>query len=131
MTENSCARRYYIAGPMTGIPEFNVHAFKEAAASLRGRGLAVTSPHELHGGDTTRPWTYYLRRDLAALLDCDTVVRLPGWQNSRGVALELHVAHALDMQVIDYADLLATLRRPVADQRDRRIGRPGTVGGVR
>lgn len=115
---------------MTGIAEFNYPAFVAASATLRKHGLAVTSPHELHQGDTGRPWSYYLRRDLAAMLDCDTIVLLPGWQNSSGVALELHVARALNMPTVEYADLLATLRRPV-DTRTRRTTRPGTVGGAR
>ena len=115
---------------MTGLPGFNYPAFEAAADTLRRHALAVTSPHELHQGDTGRPWSYYLRRDLAAMLDCDTIVLLPGWQNSSGVALELTVARALDMPTVEYADLLATLRRPV-DTRARRTARPGTVGGVR
>ncbi|AXC38143.1 nucleoside deoxyribosyltransferase [Gordonia phage Ayotoya] len=104
------SRRYYLAGPMSGHPGHNYPAFAEAADRLRNRGLIVVSPHELHGGDTSQPWTYYLRRDLRALLDCDWLVMLTGWESSTGATLEHRVATQLGMPCIEYADLLATLR---------------------
>ena len=88
---------YYLAGPMTGYPEFNYPAFTEAANALRSQGLTVISPHELHNGDTSQHWTYYLRRDLRALLDCDAIVLLPGWEKSRGATLEDAIAEGLEM----------------------------------
>jgi len=38
--------RYYIAGPMSGIPAFNFPAFHAAAAALRAAGYDVVSPAE-------------------------------------------------------------------------------------
>ena len=35
--------RIYIAGPMSGLPEFNHPAFHAAAAQLRGAGYIVTA----------------------------------------------------------------------------------------
>jgi nucleoside 2-deoxyribosyltransferase len=87
----------YIAGPMTGYPEYNYPAFTEAAAALRANGRTVTSPHELHDNDFSRPFDWYLRRDLAALLTCTDIVLLPGWEASRGAHLELDVAIGLGM----------------------------------
>lgn len=90
-------RRIYIAGPMTGIPEHNYPAFDAAAAKLRAEGYAVTSPAELHGDDVSQSWDWYLRRDIAALVECDEIALLPGWINSRGARLEHHVAAMLGM----------------------------------
>ena len=94
----------YIAGPMTGLPEFNYPAFNAVAAELRNSGVDVVSPTELHDGDTSRPYDYYLRLGLKALLDCDEIVLLPGWENSRGARLELAVAEALSMKVTKWAE---------------------------
>ena len=38
--------RVYIAGPMTGLPDFNYPAFNAAAAKLRALGLEVLNPAE-------------------------------------------------------------------------------------
>lgn len=90
----------YVAGPMTGLPEFNYPAFHDAADRLRAVGFAVvhTAVHE----DTTQPWEFYLRYALKRMLDCDAVATLDGWPKaprSRGTALEVHVAEALGMPV--------------------------------
>jgi hypothetical protein len=92
---------YYISGPMTGYPEFNFPAFTAKAAQLRAEGKTVISPHELPGEELDMSWDWYLRRDLKALVDCTHVVLLDGWEHSRGANLEVHVARALGMTIID------------------------------
>lgn len=94
-------RSYYLAGPMSGYPDGNYPAFTAAAAALRRRGYTVVSPHELHGGDVTLPYAHYIREDLRALLECDAIVLLPGWQNSRGAVLEQHTAHTLGLPMVE------------------------------
>lgn len=93
----------YIAGPMTGIPEFNYPAFQAVAAELRARGVDVKSPTEVSDDEPPasytdeKPYGYYLRRSLRMLLDCDEIVMLPGWENSGGATLEWKIAVALGM----------------------------------
>jgi hypothetical protein len=93
--------RLYLAGPMTGIEAFNFPAFHERAAALRGQGHEVLNPAETDGGDTPRDWSYYMRKDLVMLAECEAVAVLPGWRRSRGASLEVHVAQALAMPVLD------------------------------
>lgn len=91
----------YIAGPMTGIDEFNFPAFHAEAARQRGLGYEVINPAELDaevGPDHL--WDFHLRRDLKVLSDCDRVVLLPGWEHSKGARLEHHVATELGMVVV-------------------------------
>lgn len=90
---------YYISGPMSGYPEHNRPQFAIAAKLLRERGWAICNPIEFDEPED-RPWSEYLRKDIRALMDCAGVITLPGWQESRGASLEVHIAHALGMTVL-------------------------------
>ena len=96
---------YYLSGPMSGYPDFNIPAFNDAAAKLRAKGLQVISPPEIDGS-TDKTWDQYLRQDLKALLDCHHIVLMPGWQESRGAKLEHAVAVGLGMRVWRLGELL-------------------------
>lgn len=90
----------YVAGPMTGYPEWNEPAFVAMATRLRDAGLLVISPNELHPADAAIPHDWYLRRDLAELVKCRRVVFLPGWERSKGARLEHQVAEGLGLELV-------------------------------
>lgn len=81
----------YLSGPMAGLPLFNYPAFEYAAAALRRQGHTVVSPHECGSGT----WEACMKRDIAAMMVCDTIALLPGWRESRGAQIELGLARAL------------------------------------
>lgn len=97
-------KRIYIAGPMTGLPEFNFPAFHAAAAALRAAGFDAVNPAEINS-DTAMPWAECMRRDIPELLTCDTIAVLPGWENSNGATLEVFIAKALSMPVVTVDEL--------------------------
>ena len=68
--------------------------------SHTGRPLLTMNPD---GGS----WTDCMRRDIAALMDCDTVARLPGWHTSKGAQLEVLIAEHLGMPVVNAHDLVS------------------------
>jgi hypothetical protein len=101
----------YIAGPMTGLPQFNIPAFERQTRRLRAAGYTVVSPVELDselirnealasktgampeggkiGGET---WGEILARDVRVIADTiDAICVLPNWQKSRGARLEVFV----------------------------------------
>lgn len=109
----------YIAGPMRGIAWFNYPMFDRVAKELRDAGKAVISPadedrkqdgfdpfanpeyanpdacvfpHEMDFGKT-------VRRCLDAVLRCDEIVLLPGWEKSNGAVAELTLAMWLGKRV--------------------------------
>ena len=49
-------------------------------------------PCELNPGCGT--WNDCMRRDIAALMNCDTLATLPGWEHSKGAGLEVLIAAA-------------------------------------
>jgi hypothetical protein len=91
--------RIYISGPMTGIHNFNRRAFDAEAARLRALGYTVVNPAELNDNDSVT-WHEALRKDLIALLECDTVALLEGWQRSNGAHLEMNVAHRVGIDIV-------------------------------
>ena len=102
---------YYLAGPMTGIAEYNYPAFERAALALRRAGRCVLSPHEVNPltpeeAANPQPWSVYVRRDLSAIFEseCNALVLLPGWPNSKGATLELSIAIALGWPVYFFVE---------------------------
>lgn len=98
-------RRIYLAGPMTGLPDFNYPAFNRAAKSLREAGWEVLNPAE--NPDPAEPvWREYMRMAVAQLVTCDTVALLPGWERSKGARIEWQLARGLGLRVVDAAELI-------------------------
>jgi hypothetical protein len=95
--------RLQLVGPMTGYPDWNYPAFREAAKALRESGHEVFSPAETAGGDTSQPRAYYMRASLAALLHAEAIMLLPGWETSAGAKTEMRVALALSLPVFAYS----------------------------
>lgn len=101
----------YISGPMTGIPGCNRPLFRRVATDLRRAGYAVLNPADIGLALTPadaadQPWEWWMRRALALLLDADGVALLPGWEHSRGAAIERGLAFQLGMPCHPWDQLL-------------------------
>ncbi|MDO9163564.1 MAG: DUF4406 domain-containing protein [Methylococcaceae bacterium] len=97
--------RIYLAGPMSGLPEFNYPAFNEAAAQLRARGFIVENPAE-NQQPPCGSWEGYMRLSLTQMLACDCVVLLPGYRASKGASVENLVASYLKIPRYSIEDAL-------------------------
>ena len=137
-------KRIYIAGPMTGLPEHNFPAFHAAAERLGKAGWDVVNPADNFGGRTDLPRSAYLRADMAALIQCDAIALLPGWELSVGAALEAAVAAEIGLSFFDassgtqmeepprtslfvehgMASILDTAKRITTGQRQEDYGHP-------
>lgn len=103
--------KIYVAGPMTGLPDFNYPAFNDAAKALREMGHEVLNPAE-NPVPPCGSWAGYMRMAVAQLVQCDGVALLPGWADSRGALIEHKLAQALGMPVVRIADLLEPHGKP-------------------
>lgn len=113
--------KIYLAGPMTGIAEFNFPAFHAAAARLRALGHVVLNPADTDNGDTSKTWDYYMRKDLAMLLEVEAVAVLPGWRKSKGATLETHVAITLGLPILE-ASTLEPVTETCLEEAQRLVG---------
>lgn len=125
---------YYIAGPMSGIPRFNIPAFDEAAANLREAGFNIVSPAELDDPVTREmaynspdgrslvgdhpngeSWGDFLSRDVKIVADKVTgIIALPGWAVSRGARLEMMVALLCGHDLLEYDATIEGMVRPLS-----------------
>ncbi|KPA96003.1 DUF4406 domain-containing protein [Pseudomonas asplenii] len=100
--------RIYVAGPMTGIEDFNFPAFNAVAAKLRSFGYIVENPAE-HGIVEGAEWADYMAYDLTRLGLCGVICLLPGWENSEGAKLEVLIGQRLGMTIVNAQNLLMTM----------------------
>lgn len=123
-------RKVYLAGPMSGLPNFNFPAFHEAAEVLRRDGWIVFNPAEKDGevvegtkayasGDhmAVQEEGFNFREayawDVCKVIEADAICLLPGWERSPGACGEYYVARAMQRhyptyEVILYEDYINT-----------------------
>lgn len=103
--------RLYLAGPMTGMPDHDHQAFRVVAGRLRAEGHDVICPADDFDGDRSLPWQTYLGEAVRQVTTADAVAVLPDWSRSKGARLEVRVAHALGLPVIDAATFVGVATR--------------------
>lgn len=105
--------KIYIAGPMRGRPDFNFPAFDEAKRLLTADGHDVVSPADIdrdHGltpanlGDPNREFSRkevlpFVQRDVQALIGCDAIYLLEGWEQSKGARAEKALAEWMGLEI--------------------------------
>lgn len=109
----TAGKRIYIAGPMTGLPNFNFQAFFAASVKLREEGWAPVDPsqHDLDEGfvelvDGEYKTTHWfnlpkiLLWDLEQVAQSDAIYLLNGWEDSKGARAEHALAVALGKEII-------------------------------
>lgn len=105
----------YIAGPMTGVEDFNFPAFDDAEKDLMDRGWAVISPASMdreHGFDPKKDsadaemMQAVIDRDVDAILHkADALALLPGWEKSTGANAEIALAKWKGIKIYIYPDM--------------------------
>lgn len=110
----------YLSGPMSTIPEFNFPAFFKAEDEMRALGHHPVSParHDLETYPCMREWPGFptgnaklcpefdlkaaLQWDTEQILTvCDSLVMLPGWEQSSGAKLEVLTALTVGLPIYD------------------------------
>lgn len=105
----------YLAGPMSGITDFNFPAFFKYAKELEDDGYIVFNPAQndidVHGSleGIQKAWSeepkITLRQCLSddlnwICLNADAIAMMPGWERSYGARAEHATAVALGLEII-------------------------------
>lgn len=113
----------YLAGPMRGLPGCNFEAFFAAErkwsvhpligkivnpARMDVETLKFVPPPE-QTAISSMDLRLCLKRDLSAICDeCEAMIMLPGWENSRGAVTEHALAKALNLKIFYENDFPVT-----------------------
>lgn len=92
--------KIYISGKITGLKfEEAFYLFYKAEKLLQSQGYSVVNPMKLpHEHDLS--WESYMKEDLKAMLDCDSIYLLPNYKDSRGAMIEYQLALDLNLMVL-------------------------------
>ncbi len=117
------SKRYYLAGPMSGYPQFNFPLFHRVAAELRAQGYTIVSPAELdtpavqaaamaskdgalqgpNNQIADQTWGDILAKDVKLVADeIDGIIFLHGWDQSRGANLEAFVGLLVNKRPFEF-----------------------------
>ncbi len=85
-------KKVYISGPITGIEDYKQNFGKAADMiwDMKPEFRAVNPVALTHNHD--KSYESYMKEDIKALLDCDSIYMLEGWEKSKGATFELEVA---------------------------------------
>lgn len=97
--------RFYLSGPMTGLPDLNYPAFATAAEHLRAIGHEIYNPAEWETRYNKGVFNHSIAfADYCTYIsrEADGVIVLPGWENSPGATAEVALARAIKKPVFLY-----------------------------
>ena len=99
-------KRIYISIPISG---HDLEEVKEKARNIREcllydvfgfkKGLDIITPFDVCS-EPDKPYSYYMGKDIEALLECDAIYLCEGWQNSKGCMAEFEVARIYGKEII-------------------------------
>ena len=102
-------KRIYISIPISG---HDLEEVKEKARDIRKfllldefdwekgwNSTDVITPFDVCP-ETGKPYSYYMGKDIEALLKCDTIYLCEGWQNSKGCMAEFEVARIYGKEIM-------------------------------
>lgn len=105
-------KRIYLSLPISGYP---INQRKEYAYQVKrelecghyaGWGyfkdedeIQIVTPFDVCP-EPDKPYSYYMGKDIEALLECDAIYLCEGWQNSKGCMAEFEVARIYGKEIM-------------------------------
>lgn len=111
IAEDKKAIRVFLSGPMTGIKDYNFPLFNHVAEVFRECGYEVVNPVDICKKykkervlSDKAVFDAMIAEQQEAERTCKVLVLLPGWEDSKGVRLELKTAIEKNMHIIQWGE---------------------------
>ena len=96
-------KKYYVSLPISGydLTERKLCAIcaEKQIVERHHKPLQVITPFVVCP-EPDKPYSYYMGRDIEALLECDAIYLCEGWQNSKGCMAEFEVARIYGKEIM-------------------------------
>lgn len=92
--------RIYISGKITGLDIEVARGYFEAVEeALLKAGLTPVNPFKILSYEPNKSWKEYMLADIEALMDCDAILMLENWTDSKGAKVEHAIAEKMGMKL--------------------------------
>jgi hypothetical protein len=92
--------RVYISGKITGLTKEDVDAlFGAVEKKLHDNNHEAVNPLKVIPGHPDTTWEQYMLADIAALFECEAILMLPNWTDSKGARIEHAIAKEMGIPV--------------------------------
>lgn len=93
-------RKVYISIPISG---HDIEDVKKRAEEVKKRisssSIEAITPFDVCD-EEGKPYSYYMGKDIEALIGCDGIYVCDGWHSSKGCQAEVHVAVVYDKKMV-------------------------------
>lgn len=95
-------KKVYVSLPISNVPQYRIDEMLfRAQKHIGASGHKMISPYDA-SPDANASYSTHMGNDIKALLECDMVLMMPGWQLSKGCQLEHSAAKIYDKLIIYY-----------------------------
>lgn len=96
--------KVYISGPISSDPDFD-YRFDDISRKLAKRGYITVNPSKLNNmylsnNDEDLNWTFWMKKAIPLLCECEAIYMMKGWQKSKGCKTEYYLAKQLGLKFI-------------------------------
>ena len=96
-------KRIYVSLPISGydLDERKLYAMwvKDLIKDKYPKAAKVITPFNVCS-EPDKPYSYYMGKEIEALLECDAIFLCEGWQNSKGCMTEFEVARIYGKEIM-------------------------------
>ena len=93
-------KKIYISGKITGLSEEEAaNNFFAGEFQILKEGNIPVNPLKIIPYEDGLTWNDYMRADIKELVDCNEILMLPNYKDSRGALLELDIAIRMELTV--------------------------------